>query len=204
MNAAYHIQITQEALANQVSPAALNTILAGNLGQDGLAGLLWHPEFHFDDNSFKAGFAYIDQQRALVFAALKQGNPHLARKALGRLTHSLQDFYAHSNFVQLWVLSHPQRPPEEIDYCDEIALSNPMLHSGRIYFPLDWLSFLPLLGRQVKRFIPRDSHAWMNLDGPEAGPFFAFALSAARKHTAQEFQLILSRLDPDAERLLFG
>jgi hypothetical protein len=202
MNAAYHIQITREALANQVSPSAIQTILAGNLGQDGLAGLLWHPEFHFDDNSFKEGFAYIDQQRALVFSALAQGSTRPALKALGRLTHSLQDLYAHSNFVQLWAGRHPQSPPDEITPCDEVALSDPLLHSGQIYFPLEWLSFLPLLGRQVKRFLPRDSHAWMNLDSPETGHFFAFACSAARKHTTQEFNSILGRLDPAAARLL--
>ena len=32
--------------------AALRTIFEANIGQDRLAGILWHPEYHFDGNHF--------------------------------------------------------------------------------------------------------------------------------------------------------
>ena len=111
MKAAYHRQITTTALESLVSPRALKAILHANLGQDGWGGLLFHPEFHFDDSRFQAGEAYLTTQSKQARSAVLEGDPSPAWQAFGRLTHAVQDFYAHSNYVQLFLESHPHSLP---------------------------------------------------------------------------------------------
>ncbi|KAM9788508.1 von Willebrand factor A domain-containing protein 7-like [Neosynchiropus ocellatus] len=57
--------------------------------------------FHFDDEHFNQGRAIITGGLQAVKAANKQGYYGAARKDLGALLHSLQDFYSHSNWVEL-------------------------------------------------------------------------------------------------------
>jgi len=71
MDAPYHRQITIAALERQFSPRALEAIIAANLGQDSLRGLVGHPEYHFDDSAFKRSYAYLDAQKRSLFDALK-------------------------------------------------------------------------------------------------------------------------------------
>ncbi len=58
---------------------------------------------HCDGENFAGAQAKIQEARAQILANLKQSpvNPSLARKALGRALHTIQDFYAHSNWVEL-------------------------------------------------------------------------------------------------------
>ncbi len=44
------------------------------------------------------------------------------------------------------------------------------------------------MGRIVIPLLPRDSHAWMNLDSPARGPGFAYAFAAAVKRTRYEYE----------------
>jgi hypothetical protein len=46
----------------------------------------------------------------------------------------------------------------------------------------------------VRRFLPKDSHAWMNLDNPRTGPLFPFAIEAAVQRTAAEFERTLAAI----------
>jgi hypothetical protein len=200
MKQRYHIAITSEALQERLTAHALQVIISANVGQDGLDGQLHHPEFHFDDNSLKEGQAYLDGQRELVVQALKTGQIRAARQAFGRLIHTAQDFYAHSNYVILWLRRQPPEPaptPENIDPLNPVVLSDPGLCSGRIYYPWEALSFIPFLAPLARRLLPRDAHAWMNLDGPERGPHFAYARVAALRRTIYEFQLLSSLLGMD-------
>jgi hypothetical protein len=110
---------------------------------------------------------------------------------LGRLTHAGQDLYAHSNYVSLWLSNFQEGnypPPEEIDPFDCGLLQSPDLHSGKIYWPLEPFSWIPLIRKFVVPFLPRDSHAWMNLDGPERGPLFQYAVAAAVKRSSYEYE----------------
>jgi hypothetical protein len=198
MKQRYHVDITSEALRERVTAHALQVIISANIGQDGLDGQLRHPEFHFDNNGLAEGQAYLDRQRDLLLQNLKDGYSRRARQAFGRLTHTAQDFYAHSNYIGLWLLRQPSEPvpqPEDIDPLNPAVLSDPGLRSGRIYYPWEALSFIPFLAPLVRRLLPRDAHAWMNLDGPERGPRFAFARIAALRRTIYEFQLLASLLD---------
>ena len=201
----YHRAITAEALAGKFSKAALKAIVSANLGQDHwLRGQIGHDEYHFDRNAFEASWAYLERNRDQVRAALEAGEALPARQAFGRLTHAAQDLYAHSNYVPLWLDRFPEGkwpPPAEIDPFDEAILQGPDLRSGKLYYPLEVLSFIPLVKELVIPHLPRDSHAWMNLDAPSRGPKFPYAFAAAVKRTRYEYEQIVRELSPEALRL---
>jgi hypothetical protein len=200
MKRRYHITITNEALHGRVVPHALRIIVSANASQDGLDGQLHHPEFHFDDNGLAEGQAYLDEQRNLLVQAVKAGQNRPARQAFGRLIHAAQDFYAHSNYVALWLGRQPAGrvpKPGDIDPLNPAVLSDPGLRSGRIYYPWEALGFISFLAPLARLLLPRDAHAWMNLDGPERGPHFAYARVAALRRTIYEFQLLPSLLSQE-------
>jgi hypothetical protein len=56
---------------------------------------------HFDAEAFQDGSDRIYQRRELIITSLQNKNFIVARKLLGFALHSLQDFYAHSNWVEI-------------------------------------------------------------------------------------------------------
>ncbi|XP_051757204.1 von Willebrand factor A domain-containing protein 7-like isoform X2 [Ctenopharyngodon idella] len=56
---------------------------------------------HFDNEDFKNGRDLITQGIAAVKVSVKQGRYFSARTSLGAVCHTLQDFYSHSNWVEL-------------------------------------------------------------------------------------------------------
>jgi hypothetical protein len=197
MHKKYHYQITTQALQEFFSPQALQVILTANLGQDVISNQT-RSEYHFDNNNFAGGNAYIIQQRQLALEGIAHEQPRAAWEAFGRLTHAAQDFYAHSNYVRLWLAINSQAVPEQIDPQDDTILNSPELISGRLYYPLEVLAFVPGLEPLIKPFLPRNSHTWMNLDSPRQGPLFEFAFAAARKRTQAEFFAIRDKIQSDA------
>lgn len=207
MNKAFHRQITRQALQEFFNPQALDIIVEANLSLDALSGQIGHNEYHFDANAFGPGRAFIEENRQKIRPALEAGQIHLAWKAFGRLTHTAQDFYAHSNYVSLWLARFPNGqwpPPEEIDALDTSLLESPALRSGKLYYPLEALTFIPALKPLILPLLPRDSHAWMNLDSPEQGPKFAYALAAAIQRTRHEYHLSIVNLPPNLLSLFHG
>ena len=199
MEAIYHRQVLQRAVGGRVSPRALQAMTAANLSQDSLRGLL-RLELHFDNSLFADGLAYIDTMRATAAAADK---PQLAWDAFGRLTHTAQDFYSHSNYVALWLerFAPGEWPaPVRIDGLDPQLLKHARLFSGHIYLPLEALCLLPFLRRFVRPLLPRDAHAWVNLDGPETGPLFPYSLEAAVQRTAAEFERTLAAIGEEGDQ----
>lgn len=210
MHARYHAQITRQALKQHIEPRAVEVAVTANLGQDALTGMIGHPEFHFDDNAFLQGWAYVQAQHEEIIQALERKDPQAAWKALGRMTHAVQDFYAHSNYVELWLAEWQARNndqsnphPEDIDPNDENILASTALRSGRIYI-LEILFLVPLLRPLALRLLPSDSHAHMNLDGPECGPLFAYALVAAHKATNRRLAELLRSLDDTKLAIISG
>jgi hypothetical protein len=212
MDQQYHVQITTQALEGQVSRRALQAIIDASLAQDNLRGLIGHPEYHFDDSCFSEGYTYMEQQRQLAHASLARGQALPAWQAFGRLIHAAQDFYAHSNYVRLWEEQHTDpgsnseagdEPPleDEINPLDDAILHSPALFSGRVYYLRELLSWIPALNRPMLRLMPRDAHAWVNLDSPERGPLFDRAMAAAVKRTRHEFATFQARLSPQQQSL---
>ncbi|KIW41723.1 uncharacterized protein PV06_07253 [Exophiala oligosperma] len=60
-----------------------------------------HSALHFDGENFEGGQTRLIQLKKDCIAALQAGDADTARKSLGGALHSLQDFYAHSNWVEL-------------------------------------------------------------------------------------------------------
>ncbi len=201
MQQKYHRQISITALEGYFSPPALETILQGNLRQDRVSGQIGHPEFHFDDSAFAQGTAYIEQQRQIIRDALNApAQPREAWLAFGRLTHAAQDFYAHSNYVALWLERYPEGhtpPPKSIEPLVTALLEDRRLRSGRVY-SVELLSYIPFLAPLVRRYIPPDAHYYLNLDHPGRGPRFPYAYAAAQKRTVVEYHTIAAALDSKA------
>lgn len=203
MNAKNHHRITTQALEKRVSPAALKTIIAANLGQDAIRYQIGHEHFHYDNSSFQAGDMYLVKMRRAVMDALEDDQVAPAWQAFGRLLHAAQDFYAHSNYIALWCEYHPGAAPDQTPPLLADVLTDSRLHSGRLYYPLEFLSFIPVLRPLVLPFLPRDAHAWMNKDDPSR-PGFDFAYAAAVKRTRLEFQKVIQALSPAQARLFTG
>ena len=103
MLTAYHIEMLHLALDDTFSPRALEKIIAANIHQDRPLGQIGHDEYHFDNNAFDKSYAYIEEQRALTVSSLMAHHVPAAWAAFGRLTHTAHDFYAHSNYIDLWL-----------------------------------------------------------------------------------------------------
>jgi len=194
-----HREMTREALGTFVSPRALEIIIRANLKQDSFSGLLGHDQYHFDNNAFDESYRYINEQRSHVLASLLMPGLLPAWNAFGRLTHSVQDFYAHTNYISLWLDQYNGAPPPPpgIDPLQKDLIDSPGLASGRVYLPFDALYFVPGLRKLSLACLPRDSHGWMNLDSQVQGPRFEYARAAAVKRTRHEFELLQKLLTPE-------
>jgi len=193
----YHESITRKALNERFSPRALEAIIVANLQQDNLRGQIGHDEYHFDNNAFKNSYAYIEEQRAQTVSSLQTADIPAAWASFGRLTHTAQDFYAHTNYIDLWLAQFDgQTPPAptQVDPLIEDLIHSPKLRSGKLYYPIEALSFIPIVKRFVIPLLPKDSHAHMNLDSPERGKRFAYAFEAAVKRTQYEFDKTVTDL----------
>ena len=200
MKVRYHIEITRQALAESVSPRALDVIVRANIEQDGLRYQLGHDHFHFDSNRFDDAYTYIEDQRAHLADSLTRGDAPSAWQAFGKLTHTTQDFYAHSNYIPLWLDSFngsTPPPPPEVDPVSPEILRHPDLRSGKLYYPLEALTFLPGLGKLFVPLLPRDSHAHMNHDGPDDSPLWEYIFHASVKRTRAEFKKTVSQFSPE-------
>ena len=194
-----HEEMTREALGEHFSPRALEIIIAANRKQDASRGQIGHDEFHFDNNAIDEGHRYINEQRGHVIASLLSPGVISAWIAFGRLTHTAQDFYSHTNYVSMWLDQHNGTPPAppEIDPVQKSLIESPSLHSGKVYLPMDVLYFIPPFRKLSLALLPRDSHGWMNLDSPKQGSKFEYARAAAIKRTQHEFDILEKILTPE-------
>jgi hypothetical protein len=195
----FHIKMMHLALDDVFSAPALEKIIQANVHQDRLRGQIGHDEYHFDNNAFEKSYAYMEEQRALTVSSLVANDAPLAWSAFGRLTHTAQDFYAHSNYIDLWLAFQPDGAlptPPEVTPMDPDLINTPALRSGKVYV-LELLTLIPFLRPFVMPLLPRDAHGWMNLDSPDRGPNFRYAFQAAVKRTKIEFEKTTKDLPED-------
>lgn len=102
----YQICANLEATLNDgtkipFSDRAIDEIVAANVETDDLQGPE-HAYLHFDDESFESASSTLVADRLGLIRDLSSSRPDgaSARRTLGRMLHSLQDFYAHSNHVE--------------------------------------------------------------------------------------------------------
>ncbi|MCG2768069.1 MAG: hypothetical protein L6435_06745 [Anaerolineae bacterium] len=189
----YHRSITHTALAAHFSDAALDEIVAANLAQDAwIYQLGTKAHYHFDNNGIAEGLSYIEElHRTIAALAEEAGGGQVQRVAFGRLCHAAQDFYAHSNYVDLWLAGNGglvSTVPSEIDGLDQDLLSHPDLRTGTAVVWRDWIYHFWFAAPLARRIPPRPgSHQAMNLDSPEKGPRFDYAVEAAVQRTLYEY-----------------
>ncbi|MBT3337324.1 MAG: hypothetical protein HN855_13110 [Anaerolineae bacterium] len=203
----YHLKILHESLHEKLSSHALESISNANIKQDAIRGQFGHDEYHFDNNAFNESYAYIEKNRAQIRPALEADNVEAAWAAFGRLTHTAQDFYAHSNYIRLWMVQFDGSaapPVPEVAHAEPSFLEHPDLRSGKLYYPLELFSYIPALKKYILPLLPRDSHAWMNLDSPKQGPLFDYAHAAAVKRTNDEWKKTLATLPKKLHKLFHG
>jgi len=64
---------------------------------------LRNTEAHFDSEQFEAAQNRLIQFRDLAVVGAKNHEYNNARKYTGRLLHTLQDFYSHTNWIENWI-----------------------------------------------------------------------------------------------------
>jgi hypothetical protein len=183
-------------------------MIAANLGQDELRYQLGsYPHYHFDNNEIARSLAYVDAEQARIGelataanagGAVSEDTAAAQRAAFGRLTHAVHDFYAHSNYVDLWLDANgglDKSNPAEINGLDPILLAHPQLHTGSFLIWFDSFYYLPGFRPILRKLYLRPrSHEAMNLDNPAQGPKFAYAMVAAKQRTLYEYQRAIDTL----------
>jgi hypothetical protein len=200
MNTKYHTEITHKALESHFSNQALERIITANIRQDRVAYMLGHDHIHFDGSAFSAGFRYIADQEKMLLEYLALAKYHQAQEAFGRMIHSWQDLYSHSNYVQLWLETHPHQPPETIVPNNTDIINHPNFASGKNYGLIEFLAMVPILSSLIIPRMPSDSHAKMNLDSPSSGPNFPYAYFAAYKATQAAFENLIGKISLMSQR----
>ncbi len=193
MDLQYHEKITRIALGKFFDEPALMQVIAANFSQDDFWNLIGKPHLHFDDE-IPASQAYVAGLRARITAVMTEPETDVGaaqRRVFGLLTHTVQDFYAHSNYVDLWLASlNGDSPPapDTIPPLDDRLLAHPDLHTGTFRLWRDIIYYIPGL-KHVARwvYIPPRSHEAMHLDNPARGEKFPYALAAAVRRTRWEY-----------------
>ncbi|MDF1520223.1 MAG: hypothetical protein RQ728_00915 [Brevefilum sp.] len=194
MKTKYHVEITQNILQEYFSQVNLEKIIRSNIQQDRIKYQFGHDYIHFDGSAFSEGFSYIEEHEAILLKSLEDSDFETAMAALGKILHSWQDFYSHSNYVQLWYQKDGRLDAEEIDHNDPDIFNSAELQSGKNYGLFELFALLPWISRIIKPFMPEDSHAKMNLDSPKSGPFFQYVYIAARKRTKHVVDTLLEQM----------
>lgn len=104
-----------------------------------------HDEKHFDDCEFDGGARFIRNHYALIPAALKDLRlfnefPFGAATLFGRLLHPGQDFYSHSNWVELgFPLGDVESTTRvEVTQSDLVDLSGAQSSLAQAWYSLNW------------------------------------------------------------------
>jgi hypothetical protein len=93
-----HHGLVRESCSAFLPEGELLAVEAGNLSQD-----LWQhkSEFHFDNCAFDEGSAYYQELWEQIRRQAASQNRTRALRAFGKLLHLVEDFYSHSNWVEL-------------------------------------------------------------------------------------------------------
>lgn len=109
-----HLSITSAAILGIAEPVggvqlrfsrqALTEIRDANVSTDSpLTGDFWASEKHFDNEEFPAATTRLLNLKSYIIGQLLSRSPNgkNARIALGGALHTIQDFYAHTNWVEM-------------------------------------------------------------------------------------------------------
>lgn len=177
----------------------------------------FHSALHFDGESFPEGQARLLALRGQVVERLAAGDAAGARDALGGALHTLQDYYAHSNWVELGNrapnpdLGRPGRPlprlPATTATCDGSTLLTGELTSG--YYGGQDRTPPPGKCRHGGPFDRSPGSGGINKDTPiralsPHAALHAAAAELAEEATRQFLRDIRDQVTPEQLRALFG
>ncbi|XP_065895475.1 von Willebrand factor A domain-containing protein 7-like isoform X2 [Dysidea avara] len=69
---------------------------------------------HFDSEQFRDGQDRLVRFRRTVSLEIREGRYHTARTFTGRMLHTLQDFYSHTNWVENWANEENSLRPYDV------------------------------------------------------------------------------------------
>lgn len=112
-----HVEITEEALQTVYTSAGLTTVTNSMKAarkeftdaDKGVDNDQYSSAKHFDGENFADGQARINNLLGKAVLEVQSGNFSGARTSVGQALHTVQDFYAHSNWVEL---GHTSPSPE--------------------------------------------------------------------------------------------
>jgi hypothetical protein len=197
----YHEEITRRILGKFFTPKTLKEIVRANIAQDTLPSLFGAGAHrHVCDCTVAHSLDYIAEEHAQI-AELAQmpGREQEQRAALGRLLHTAQDFYAHTNYVALWLAEKGEAVLANLEIDLEINLEgNDGLESHlwshehlQIAQWTAWrepLYYVPVIGNLMRWiWLPEASHEAIHLDSPDRGPRFQVAMAIAQQRTHKEY-----------------
>lgn len=204
----YHIEITKRSLGAFFTFSSLRDITHANVAQDSIASLFGvEARRHVCDCTVGESLAYIAEEHALIVELSQQpGTESKQRAALGRLLHTAQDFYAHTNYVAIWAATQGQDVLQKgldalgVDGLGTNAI-DPTLFSHPALQIAEWVSwreplyYIPGLGALLRRFwLPTSSHEAINLDSPKQGVYFYLAMAIARQRTLKEYSFAVAKI----------
>jgi hypothetical protein len=181
-----HAEILAAACSDLLETQQLNIVIASNLLQDGRQ---FESAVHFDNCAFLAGAQYVASELRNMRQSRnpRDGN---ALAAFGRLSHTIQDFYSHSNWIEIHEASNPI-PLWDLQY-DSLPLG---IMSGT------WLLGFP---KECSQGTP--SHDDMNKDEPTSakGQGIVESVSNAGKSFFELARETAVRATREQARQLFG
>ncbi|XP_071352336.1 von Willebrand factor A domain-containing protein 7 [Trachinotus anak] len=95
---------------------AVGGVVNSNAAMDFLSSTRSDPVYHFDSERVDSAMVMLQQFWAQILLSVQAKEYQSARHSLGQLLHSLQDFYSHSNWVEMGQhsiylhLLHPEEP----------------------------------------------------------------------------------------------
>jgi hypothetical protein len=189
----YHVEMTTQAIGAFFTPASLREITRANVGQDSLPSMFGvDAHRHVCDCTVSDSFDYINEEHAFI-AELAQtpGHESIQRAALGRLLHTVQDFYAHTNYITLWLAekgSAERVDATGMDGLDPHILTHPSLQIAQWLTWREPFYYVPGVGHLLRWFwLPAQSHEAINLDSPSRGSHFHLATAVACQRTRAEY-----------------
>ncbi len=155
-----HARLTYAANGGLLTQDQLGFVVLANLAQDRLRG----GPHHFDPGTFTETAAYIHLEWSLI-DSLDDRFSQPALDAFGRLLHPVQDFYMHSNWVEvhrhssripIWDMTGSSLPPGieggyRLTRAKGLEAVDAGPHSGRLLYELAYDAALLATRRQFAR-----------------------------------------------------
>jgi RHS repeat-associated protein len=173
----YHREILESSLSSHIGLKSREfaLIATGNAHVD----LMEMSDMHFDNSKFIETLSKIDKLWKEIEGSCDE---ELRLHRFGQITHAIQDFYSHSNYVEEFLKANPNATPDDITTA--IMMSGGNLESGSFSI-FSWI-------------FGTDTHKTINKDAPNTfsgsklsntgNIYFDYAKSAAIKHTTFLYQ----------------